>query len=436
MAAIAQGQIAQGQGAHGQVGSGHGEWGVREGVAARSAGARDVLSAEILPGLAEAEPLWRALEASPDSLATPYQRFDWSCAFLQETGEAAAARVAVLRDRGGRVRALVPLVIRRQGGLSVARSVGDAHANFHMPVFAARDVAAVPADEIRAAMIAAGRQAGIDVFVFSHQPRIWEGFPNPFAFRGEQERSSAYGLVLGPDPDSTAKRIFSPDSRKKLRSKEKRLTEALGPLEYRMAADAAEAQDILATFYTQKSARFAGMGVGDPYAVEGIRRFLHRASAGDGPAVEVHALRVAATGRVLAVFGGAVNDTRYSGMMTSFDGDPEIGRYSPGDLLLYHLVREQTARGRLGFDLGVGEARYKANICDETITLVETLWPVTAGGHLFTLLRVANLRMKRRVRNDPRLFGAACKIRKLLRRASGGGPARSSLPAGAPAPRG
>ncbi|MCJ2013942.1 GNAT family N-acetyltransferase [Methylobacterium sp. J-076] len=378
-------------------------------------GRHPMLTAEILPGLSDAESLWRATEAAPDCVATPYQRFAWVSAYLHETGEAASARVAVLRDPAGRVRMLLPLTVRRQNGLVLARTVGDTHANYHLPLFT-RDAAAVPGEEIRAALVAAGRRAGIDAFAFSHQPRIWEGAPNPLALGGEPEASDAYGLVLGPDPDATAKRVFSADARKKLRSKEKRLTEALGPVEYRMAGDGEEARTFLAAFYRQKAARFAGMGVRDPYAPEAIRRFLDRASSGPDPAMEVHGLRVAATGRILAVFGGAVNATRYSGMMTSFDADPEVGRYSPGDLLLHHLVREQTGRGRLGFDLGVGEARYKASICDETIALVESVWPVTVRGHAFALVRQGLTRLKRRVKGDPRLFAAASRVRSLLRR--------------------
>lgn len=388
---------------------------VGNGAARAVSSMRPMLTAEILPGLGEAEFLWRSAEASPDWVSTPYQRFAWISAFLRETGEADGARVALLRDQAGRPRILLPLVIRRRHGLALACTVGDTHANFHLPVFA-RDAAAIPAAEVRAALIAAGHGAGIDAFSFSHQPEIWEGTPNPLALGGEAEASSAYGLVLGPDPDSTVKRVFSADARKKLRSKEKRLIEALGPVEYRRAEDGEEARTFLASFFRQKAERFAGMGIRDPYAPEAIRHFLEKAASGEDPAMEMHALRVVETGRILAVFGGAVNGTRYSGMMTSFDADPDVARFSPGDLLLHHLVREQTARGRLGFDLGVGEARYKASICDETITLVVTAWPVTVRGQVYALARVGLTRLKRRVKGDPRLFTAASRVRAILRR--------------------
>lgn len=374
-----------------------------------------MLSAEMLPSLDAAEALWHGLEASPDCLATPYQRHAWCSAYLRATGELNSARVAILRDQSGRIRMLLPLVLRRRHGLLLACTVGDTHANYHLPVFT-RDAGAMPVEEIRAALADAGKGAGIDAFSFAHQPRIWEGTLNPLARGGEPAQSDAYGLVLGPDPDSTIKRVFSADARKKLRSKEKRLVEAFGAIDYHRAADGEEAGAILSAFYRQKAARFAAMGIPDPYAPDAIKRFLELAASGEDPAMEVHALRLAEGGRILAVFGGAVNATRYSGMMTSFDADPEVGRFSPGDLLLHHLVREQTARGRLSFDLGVGEARYKASICDETIALVETIWPVTLRGHALALASRGLKRMKRRVKGDPRLFAAASRVRRLLRR--------------------
>ncbi|WCS25561.1 GNAT family N-acetyltransferase [Methylobacterium sp. NMS14P] len=381
-------------------------------VDARIAGG---LVAEIIPDLAAAEALWRRLEAEPASLATPYQRFDWISAYLRTTGQAEGARVAVLRDADGRPRILIPFTLQREHGLRLARTVGDTHANYHLPLFATRDAAAIAPGSIVAALIRAGRADGIDAFVLKHQPRMWDGAANPLAATGEAEASDAYGLMLGPDPEATVRRVFSADSRKKLRSKEKRLVEAHGPIVYRRAETADEAARLLAAFFAQKAARFAGMGVSDPYADPAIRAFLTAAATGAEPAVELYALCLAESGRVLATFGGAVSERRFSGMMTAFDGDPEIARYSPGDLLLQHLVRDQTARGRQGFDLGVGEARYKASICDETIGLVETIIPVTLRGRTYGALRRALTRTKRRIKRDPRLYAALKRLRTLRR---------------------
>jgi CelD/BcsL family acetyltransferase involved in cellulose biosynthesis len=382
-------------------------------IGARASG---TLSAEVFSDLAAVEALWRRLESDPASLHTPYQRFDWVSAYLRATGVEAAARIVVLRDAEGRARILLPLVLARRFGLTVARVVGDTHANYHLPLFATRDAAAIAPGEITAALIRAGRPACIDVYALQHQPRMWEGAANPFAETGEPEASDAYGLMLGPDPDATVRRVFSADARKKLRSKEKRLIEAKGALAYRRAGTPEEAARYLAAFFAHKAVRFAGMGVADPYAPEPIRRFLVEAASGADPAMEVYALCLAESGRVLATFGGAVSEHRFSGMMTAFDPDPGIARFSPGDLLLQHLVGDQTARGRQGFDLGVGEARYKASICDETIGLVETIVPVSLRGRTYGVVRMALTRTKRRIKRDPRLYAVASRLRKLTRR--------------------
>ncbi|TXM87389.1 GNAT family N-acetyltransferase, partial [Methylobacterium sp. WL116] len=269
------------------------------------------------------------------------------------------------------------------------------------------------AEDVIAALGLVGRAAGIDVYALGHQPRTWDGAVNPLAIRGEAAPSDGYGMMLGPDPESTLKRAFSADARKKLRSKEKRLVEAHGALAYRKAADGAEAARFLSAFYAQKAARFAAMGIADPYADPAIRAFLTAATAGENPAVEIHALVLEATGRVLATFGGAVDGARYSGMMTAFDADPEIARFSPGDLLLHHLVRDQAAQGRRAFDLGVGEARYKASVCDETIPLVEATLPVTLRGHAYGFVATRLTRLKRRIKRDPRLFALVRRLRRM-----------------------
>jgi len=382
------------------------------GAGAMRARVRHGLAAEVFPDLAAAEALWRSLEADPAVLATPYQRFDWVAAFAR-TAPGADLRIVVLRDAAGRPRVLLPLVVAREGGATVARVVGEKHANYHMPLFASREAAAMPPEDLAEALHRFGRDAGIDVFALSHQPRFWDGAPNPLHHRAEPAPSDAYGLILGPDPESTLKRVFSSDARKKLRAKERKLVEAFGPLACRRAETPEDAERVLAAFYVQKAARFAAMGLADPYADPAVRDFLARAaSPAGGSAIEVTSLVATETGRIFAVFAGAVDAQRYSGMFTAFDADPAVSRSSPGDILLHHLIGDQTARGRRTFDLGVGEARYKSSICDETIALGEVVLPVTLRGQAFALRTRAVARLKRRIKRDPRLMALVTRLRR------------------------
>ncbi len=373
--------------------------------------ARGGATVETFSDLAGVEALWRGMESDPGALQTPYQRFDWVAAYLRaEPGIDLC--ITVLRDAAGRPQVLVPLGVTREQGVRVARVIGARHANYHMPLFASREAAAMRPEDLAERLRLVGRARGIDVFALSHQPRFWEGAANPAHVRAEPAPSDGYGLILGPDPESTVKRVFSADARKKLRSKEKKLVEAFGPVAYRVAATPGEAETFLAAFYAQKASRFAAMGVANPYADPAIRAFIAAGIAGETPAIEVAALVAEDTHRVFAVFAGAVDAMRYSGMMTSFDQDPAVGRSSPGDILLHRLILDQTARGRRAFDLGVGEARYKANICDETIALGEVAIPVTLGGRLFAWKAVGLARLKRRIKRDPRLFGLVTRLRR------------------------
>ncbi|SFG93393.1 GNAT family N-acetyltransferase [Methylobacterium gossipiicola] len=384
--------------------------------------ARSAPTTEVYSDLASVEALWRSLESDPTVFATPYQRFDWVAAYAASEPDV-ALRVFVLRDGSGRPQALIPCQVAREYGLRVARVIGARHANFHMPLFASRAAAAdLRPEDLVERLRSAARSDGIDVYAFSHQPLFWDGAANPLGIQADPSPSDAYGLLLGPDADATLKRVFSADARKKLRAKEKKLVEAFGPVAYRVARTDAEAAAYLGAFYIQKAARFATLGIANPYADARIRDFIAAGARRDvrsgEAAIEVAALVGLEGERVFAVFAGAVDTDRYSGMMTSFDQDPSVSRSSPGDILLQYLIRDQATRGRRALDLGVGEARYKTNTCDETIRLGETTVPVTLPGYLFALKTVGTARLKRRIKRNPRVMAL---IGRLRRRRRGGG---------------
>ena len=157
---------------------------------------------------------------------------------------------------------------------------------------------------------------------------------------------------------------------------------------------AARAREIIAALIAQKSALLAAKGAAGVFDAPEMRAFLERAC--HARAVEVHALRL--SGRVIATYVGLAMDGRFSALANSYDKDEDIARCSPGDILLRAMMRELVERGFAYFDLGVGEARYKEAVCDETIALYDLVVPVTTRGALAAPLLRTLLDGKRRIK--------------------------------------
>jgi CelD/BcsL family acetyltransferase involved in cellulose biosynthesis len=368
---------------------------------------------EAVAELAALEPLWRELETS--GVASPYQRYDWVKAYAEATAvsEGFRPRILVVRDALRRPCLLLPLGIARRHGLAIAAPLGGKHANYHLPVIGAG--APSPA-ELRRLLRDAGRRLGLDAYVFGNCPLAWRGVPNPLAEAGSPSPSNGYRLRLEPDCEAALKRAFGSETRKKLRKKEKRLGE-LGPVTHLVARSEAEVDRILAAFHAQKRARFRELGIANPFEDAAAQHFVRAAAlAGLGhghPAIELHALL--AGDRVVATFGAAVDAARCCGMFNSFDTDPEIARSSPGELLTINVIRAYCRSGRTMFDLGVGEARYKNSVCDETEELVDLMLPVTARGRLYAAGLDGVQRLKRFVKQTPWAWGLVGVLRRARR---------------------
>ena len=66
--------------------------------------------------------------------------------------------------------------------------------------------------------------------------------------------------------------------------------------------------------------------------------------------------------------------------------------------------------------LGVGEARYKTTICDDSDDLVDTFFPLTARGRAYARYSQAKRALKRRIKTSPLALKAAQRVLGLLKR--------------------
>lgn len=369
--------------------------------------------------LAALEADWRALEA--DALVTPYQAYDWVRPFATTIGRAEGMEFRFVRieDSQGGLLALFPLVVTRRLGTRFAEFIGGKHANYHMALYRPGFAEALDATATQQLLQEIGTAiGGIDALFLINQPTAWQGIANPPAMLAAgQSPSRAYKLALTPgDGEGTLRRSMSKHARKKMTTKRNRFAE-YGPSELVRARSAAEIERVLDAFLAQKAARFAQMGVPDPFAAPAIRSFLREGAIGQPgrpPTIELYSLDL--TGRSVATYVGAVQGKRFSGMATSFDLLSETARTSPGEILLVELIKHKCQAGLTMFDLGVGEARYKTTICDDSDELVDTFFPLTAKGRAYAHYSQAKRALKRRIKASPLALKMAQRVLGLLKR--------------------
>lgn len=364
------------------------------------------LTAEIWPDLASVEPIWRRLEGV--GVCSPYQRFDWVSSYVAALcgREGVSTCVLSLRKGSGEPLLLLPLAIHVHRGVRIASPVGGKQANYHCPVMAPGAAAVLDPATMRDILRQAGAQAGIDVFVLQNLPRAWRGERNPLALPGATPSPSNVPTATLPAKAETLfARIGNSEARRKLRRKETGLAE-MGELTHMVARDSDEVDAILDAFFRQKNERFRELGIASPFDDEASHAFMRDASLAGldrgRPAVELHGLSL--DGRIIATYGGAVDEERFSCMINSYDPSPEIARFSPGDILMTRVIAAQCGRGRTSLDLGIGEARYKRLFCEEVEELVDVFVPVTALGRLYGLAFEQFVTAKRYVKQTPRLW--------------------------------
>jgi CelD/BcsL family acetyltransferase involved in cellulose biosynthesis len=361
---------------------------------------------------------WQVLQQ--EGLATPYQTLAWCQAWATEIAGLAGIKPLLVAgcDRRGRIVLLLPLGLRKARGWTVAEFLGGKHANFNMGLYDREAAAELTAADMKVLLKAVGDRHQVDLFSFRNQPLTWEGHRNPMALLAHtRSPDSGWKSTLSPDAEAVLRDMLSSERRKKLRAKERSLMN-LGPISYSEARTPDDVDQALAAFLVQKRDRFNQLGIADPFAEPGVQAFLRSGTAlrQDDGRRPISLFVMKASERVLAVFGGIIHRGRFTGMFTSFDGDPAVARLSPGELLLMNLVRLMCEEGIETFDLGTGDTAYKTSYCGVEEPLFDTLLPTSIKGYAASAVMGAGLSIKRRIKANDHAMALLANGRRLLRR--------------------
>ncbi len=374
------------------------------------------LSLKIFASFDEIEPLWRKLEA--DAYMSIYQGFRWLQLWHELIGRRSSGELAlVVGERNGEPVFIWPFGIWRSGPVRIARWLGGKYNNYNLGIWALDELATVNAQDVMKALREIAASARIDTFELINQPEAWDGQRNPFmCLSHTPSPSNSYLLALEPDFDALYERRRSSRSRRTLRRKRETMEQA-GEVRFIHGTDRATILRIVEALVEQRDARAQTVGIpsifASPGALEMTRDVLLDAlTSTEGPLMHAHALEVG--GVIRATYIGGIYGERYSCFLNSFRDD-ELTATSPGDQLLHDLIRSSCENGLRYLDLGIGEERYKTSWCDPD-PLFDSFIAMSRIGRLHAQLRGLRQSLKRSIKNNPALWKAVKKARKLRSR--------------------
>ena len=377
--------------------------------------ASPLASIDILDDLSQAEAIWRSLEA-PLQFSTPYQRFDFLAPWQQLVGERENLRpfIVVGYDAERRPLLLLPLVLRHEHGVRIARFMGGKHTTFNMALWNKDFAAAATAADLDALVSAIRARSAADVLALTQQPLHWQNAPNPMALLTNQVSANDCPL-LTIVPDAPATTWISRSFRSRLKSKERKL-QALPGYRYCMASTDAEIKRLLDAFFRIKPLRMAEQKLPNVFAEPGIEDFIRTTCmtplTGGGHVIDIHALEC--DDEVIAIYAGVADGHRFSMMFNTYTMSAN-SRYSPGLVLMRNIVDHYAARGYRAVDLGIGSDDYKKLFCKGDEPIFDCFIPLSRRGSITAAAMSGINRAKHLVKHTPALLQLAQRLRSAFR---------------------
>jgi CelD/BcsL family acetyltransferase involved in cellulose biosynthesis len=373
-----------------------------------------IASVDIVDDLAQAEAVWRGLEAQ---FATPYQRFDLLGAWQRRVGERENFRpfIAIARDAERRPLALLPLALRQRHGVRTASFMGGKHATFNMALWDREFADAATTADLGALLAGIRERAEADILVLTQQPLRWRNVANPMALLPRQP--SANDCPLLPMAEAAAPAaLISNSFRRRLKGKERKL-QALPGYRYYVAKSDAEIKRLLDWFFSIKPRRMAEQKLPNVFAEPGVEDFVRDAcmaplSAGDR-IIDIHALEC--DDEVIAIFAGVADGHRFSMMFNTYTMSGS-SRYSPGLILMRNIIDNYAGRGYRALDLGIGSDDYKRLFCKSDEPIFDSFIPLSLRGRVAAGAMSSFNRVKHLVKHNRALFQAAQTVRGALHR--------------------
>ncbi|MGQ0671853.1 MAG: GNAT family N-acetyltransferase [Hyphomicrobium sp.] len=373
----------------------------------RIAAARPTMTAYRATRLDTADAIIAAL-AEFDAAETPFQTPHWLRAVYDELAPAHGAgplAVRVTEAESGRLALLLPLIVTRDGGTTIAGFPDFGVSDYGAPLLGP----AAPteaSDGVRMWTAIAAALDGIDLVRLSSMPTLLGGRPNPLLAAGHEmpSRHAANRLAI-----ETSLEDFLRSRGKKYRKEVERcyrLLDKEGAWSFRRAETPHEVARAYATLETQQGAR--RHAAGGEYALDKpeyshVYERVLRDGVAEGSA---HIFTLETERDTVAVLLGLTHAGAFTLLRIS-NGGERWHHLSPGRLVVAEAMRHFLAHGIRTFDMGIGDYAFKRGFGIEPDPLVDLVAGLTWRGKAHATL----IHAKNRARQSSRLMALADRLR-------------------------
>jgi CelD/BcsL family acetyltransferase involved in cellulose biosynthesis len=364
------------------------------------------------------EPEWRRFQESAD--CTVFQAFDWLAAWQAHVGrhERAIPAIVVGRRPNGQMLFLIPLAVR-PGLVRRLTFLGSDLCDYNAPLLASDFSDHVKPDQFHdlwkriCERLALAPQYRHDLIDLTKMPETIGAQRNPFlGLDVGLHPSGAHCMQLHGTWDAFYLAKRSSVTRRRDRTKRKRLGE-LGEVRMVTPQDRQGLARTMNVLIEQKAVSFARMGVANMFARPGHREFFLELATNPRFCDLVHVSRLDVGATWAAINLGLQFRGCYYHVLASYD-EGEVSRFGPGAAHLRDLISHAIGLGFQRFDFTVGDERYKLEWSDTALKLYDHVAATTPRGWLLAKHAIARRRLKRAIKQNPRLFGLFARARSAV----------------------
>ena len=259
---------------------------------------------------------------------------------------------------------------------------------------------------------------GIDFLFLAKQPIELGGASNPFhGYRAHDYRLQYHSARIMGDWQTYYTGRRTGKSRSRLRSKARYMNEKAGMV-IRECFEGEDRANIVMTTIDWKRAQVMQMGAIDPFGDIVTGPFFENFSRNTNLAEEFRVFSAEVDGQPIACAFGLMSEDGFILYQTAYEAG-EYGRYSPGVLLLIHMMEKIADEGHQIFDFSIGDEGYKFDWADGHYDLSLSLRANSLKGWVAGAIVKSKLNLKGWIKSSDKRFAMAKAINRHIRRLTG-----------------